>query len=141
MKHTVDSSCIFCKIVAGTIPSFKVFENEAVLAFMDINALSRGHTLVIPKHHAVRTHELPTDVMSEVGKALSVVAKAVVAATGNEDYNILQNNGAIANQAVNHVHFHIIPKTATEGLGLVWKAGEPDKGELAKLASDIQSKI
>jgi galactose-1-phosphate uridylyltransferase len=59
MKHASDASCIFCKIVSGTIPSFKVFENEHVLAFLDINALSEGHTLVVPKHHAEMTHQLP----------------------------------------------------------------------------------
>jgi diadenosine tetraphosphate (Ap4A) HIT family hydrolase len=65
--------CIFCKIITGAIPSMKVFENDHVLAFLDINPLSVGHTLVIPKYCAQRTHQLPEDVMGEVGKALQVL--------------------------------------------------------------------
>ena len=142
MKGTLNDACIFCKIIKGSIPSFKVYENDHVLAFLDINALSRGHTLVIPKHHAERTHQLPEEFMGEVGKALQRVAGAVVKATGCEDYNVLQNNGAVAHQAVMHVHYHIIPKLESgEGLGIVWKSGEPEKDALKALASDISSKI
>lgn len=141
MARVVAADCIFCKIVAGTIPSFKVYENEHVLAFLDINALSGGHTLVVPKHHAERTHELPTDVMGEIGRALQLVSAGVVAATGVTDYNVLQNNGRLAHQAVMHVHYHIIPKTAQDGLEIVWNATSPDKAALADLAAKLTSAI
>ena len=131
------SDCVFCKIVGGTIPSHKVYENEHVLAFLDINGLSKGHTLVIPKYHAQKTHELPAESLSEVGKALGVVAKAI----GAEDYNILQNNGKIAHQAVFHVHYHIIPKTESEGLHIKWDAQTPSQEALAQIAKDIKSRI
>lgn len=141
MKAVSDSSCIFCKIVSGGIPCFKVYENEHVLAFLDINALSSGHTLVIPKHHAERTHQLPVDVMGEVGRAIHVVSSALVATGGMKDYNVLQNNGQLAHQAVTHVHYHIIPKTDKEGLDIIWNSTTPDKGELAALANKLSSQI
>jgi diadenosine tetraphosphate (Ap4A) HIT family hydrolase len=141
MKAVTDPACIFCKIVSGAIPSFKVFENEHVLAFLDINALSPGHTLVIPKYHAERTHQLPADVMGEVGRAIHVVSSALVATGGMRDYNVLQNNGAAAHQAVMHVHYHVIPKTDNEGLDIIWNSTTPDKGELGELANKLSSHI
>lgn len=142
MKGVLSDSCIFCKIIKGAIPSYKVFENDHVLAFLDINALSKGHTLVIPKHCAARTHELPEEFMGEVGKALQKVSKAIVEATGVPDYNILQNNGEAAHQAVFHVHYHIIPKQPNgAGLGIVWKSGNPEKDALEALAGDIKAKF
>ncbi|KAK1638114.1 HIT-like domain-containing protein [Colletotrichum phormii] len=93
------ASCIFCKIIKGEIPCFKLFESEKTLAFLDINPLSRGHALVIPKHHGAKLSDIPDDQLSEV---LPVVKK-LVAATGATDYNILQNNGRIAHQVVDHV--------------------------------------
>lgn len=134
---SVDAGCIFCKIIQGTIPSHKVFENDHVLAFLDINGLSKGHTLVIPKYHAQKTHEIPAEYMGEVGKALAVVSKAI----GAENYNILQNNGREAHQAVFHVHYHIIPKLGDDGLGITWNTQTPTGDELRELAKDIRSRI
>lgn len=114
---------IFDKILAGEIPCHRVYEDEHVLAFLDINPLSDGHTLVIPKERAAQLHELSADSAAAIGRVLPRLCRAVVAATGASAYNVLQNNGAAAHQAVFHVHFHIIPKLGEAGLGVGWRAG------------------
>ena len=98
MENFLDPDCIFCKIIRGEIPSHKVYENDYVYAFFDINPLSLGHTLVIPKYHAQKTHELPLIYSQKVGEALNIVAKALVKTFNIDNYNILQNNGRIAHQ-------------------------------------------
>lgn len=137
MSHNADPNCIFCKIVAGTLPCFKVAETEHTLAFLDINPLSHGHTLVIPKYHAQKVHEVPVEAMAELGKQLVVLSKAIGAA----DYNILQNNGRNAHQLVDHAHFHIIPKTEDEGLKIGWPCQAANKEVLAQLCKDIKQKL
>ncbi|KAJ0295699.1 hypothetical protein COL516b_012316 [Colletotrichum fioriniae] len=127
------ASCIFCKIIKGEIPCFKLFESEKTLAFLDINPLSRGHALVIPKHHGAKLADIPDDQLSE----LLPVVKKLVAATGATDYNVLQNNGRIAHQMVDH-----IPKpNETEGLGVGWPQQATDMDKLKALFEDIKSKM
>jgi histidine triad (HIT) family protein len=113
---------IFDKILSGEIPSHKVYEDEHVLAFLDIGPLSDGHTLVIPKERKVRLDQLSDESAAAIGRVLPRLCRAVMRATGATDYNILQNNGSAAHQVVMHVHFHIIPKFGREGLGLLWPA-------------------
>lgn len=133
---------IFAKILRGEIPCHKVYEDDKVLAFLDINPLSRGHTLVIPKEIAATMDELSDDSAAALGRALPRIARALQAASGTRDYNILQNNGARASQAVHHVHFHIIPKADDgSGLGLVWKPRRLDDAEARKLAADIATHV
>lgn len=115
---------IFDKILAGEIPCHRVYEDERVLAFLDIMPLSPGHTLLIPKERAAQLHQLSQAGAEALGRALPLVARAVIAAVGAQDYNVLQNNGAAAHQAVLHVHFHIIPRLGEAGLGIGWKAGK-----------------
>ena len=125
---------IFGKIIAGQIPCHKVYEDEHVLAFLDINPLSRGHTLVIPKEPAETLDKLSDDAAAALGRVLPRICRAVIAATGVTQYNVLENNGAGAHQAVFHVHFHIIPKTApSEGLVIGWPAGSLDMKEAQAL--------
>lgn len=132
---------VFSKIIRGEIPCHPVYEDEQVLAFLDINPLSRGHTLVIPKEAVERVDQLSEDSGAALGRALVRVARAVVAATGCTSYNILQNNGAAAHQAVMHVHFHIIPKYDGQGLGLGWKPGSLDADDGKALAAAINEKL
>ncbi len=133
---------IFAQIIDGQIPSHKVYEDEHVLAFLDIGPLSQGHTLVIPKEPAVTLDELSDDAAAAIGRALPRICRAVVAATGVSEYNVLQNNGRTAHQAVMHVHFHIIPKPAPgEGLGIDWPAGKLDDQEAKALAETIRVAI
>ncbi|KAJ0169013.1 Hit family protein 1 [Colletotrichum tanaceti] len=138
MTSSTLASCIFCKIIKGDIPCFKLFESDKTLGFLDINPLSRGHALVIPKHHGAKLFDIPDEHLSEI---LPVVKK-LVAATGATDYNILQNNGRIAHQVVDHVHFHMIPKpNETEGLGVGWPQQQTDMDKLKALFEDIKSKM
>ncbi len=117
-------STIFDRILAGEIPCHRVFEDEHVLAFLDIGPLSEGHTLVIPKERAAFLHELSDESSAAIGRVLPRIVRAVLAATGATQYNLLQNNGSEAHQAVFHVHFHIIPRAGERGLGLQWEPGE-----------------
>jgi histidine triad (HIT) family protein len=113
---------IFAKIIRGEIPCHPVYEDEHVLAFLDVNPLSRGHTLVIPKEPAETLDQLSDEAGAAIGRALPRIARGVLKATGARMYNVLQNNGAGAHQAVFHVHFHVIPKYDDgAGLGLGWK--------------------
>jgi histidine triad (HIT) family protein len=131
---------IFTKILAGEIPCHRVYEDDKVLAFLDINPLSRGHTLVIPKEPAETLDALSDDDAAAIGRVLPRIARAVQAATGARSYNVLQNNGVAAHQAVMHVHFHIIPKFDDgTGLGIGWKATQLADG--AALAKAIASKV
>jgi len=132
-------STIFDKILEGEIPCHRVYEDEHVLAFLDINPLSEGHTLVIPKERVAMLHEMSDEQAAAIGRVLPRIARAVLGATGTTEYNVLQNNGPGAHQAVFHVHFHIIPKTDAGGLGVGWKPGALDDGE--KLAASIRDAL
>ena len=114
--------CIFCRIAAGQIPAQVVYQSPEVLAFLDIAPLADGHTVVIPRAHAERLHELDPAAAAEVGRVLGSLAMRIVSAVGAEGYNVLQNNGATAGQVVPHVHFHIIPRRGGDGLGIRWNA-------------------
>ena len=130
---------IFSRIVAGEIPCHRVYEDGHVIAFLDIGPLSRGHVLVVPKEERAKLHELGEESAAALGRALRKVAAAVVRATGCADYNVLQNNGAAAHQAVMHVHFHVIPRHADgTGLGIGWRAGTLDQAGAPALAASIR---
>jgi len=128
---------VFKKIIDGHIPAHKVYEDDRVLAILDVGPLSRGHTLVIPKEPAETLDALSEESAAAIGRVLPRLARAVIEATGVREYNVLQNNGRGAHQAVDHVHFHIIPKPSTrEGLGVAWPAGT-----LASDAAELAAKI
>ena len=124
------TDCLFCKIVAGEVPSAKVYEDEHVLAFLDLFPLATGHALVIPKAHHVTLGDLPSKTMERVGAVLPRVARAVAAATGVPAYNLLQSNGTAAGQEILHAHFHIVPRAPQDGIGFCWKAGSYGEGEM-----------
>jgi histidine triad (HIT) family protein len=126
-----DNPTIFDRILDGEIPCWRLYEDEHVFAFLDIYPLAEGHCLVIPKERKAFLHELSDDSAAAIGRVLPRLARAVLAATGAKDYNVLQNNGAAAHQAIFHVHFHIIPKVDGQGLGIGWKPGQlsPPRGE------------
>ena len=130
---------IFTKIIAGEIPCHRVYEDDKVLAFLDISPLSRGHVLVIPKEPAETLDQLSDDSAAAIGRVLPRLSRAVLAATGARHFNVLQNNGAPAHQAVFHVHFHIIPRFDDAGLEIEWDAGKLADG--AELAKAIAAKL
>lgn len=127
------STTIFDRILAGEIPCHRVYEDEHVLSFLDVGPLSPGHTLVIPKERKAHLHELSDDAAAALGRVLPRICRAVMAATGATAYNVLQNNGAAAHQAVFHVHFHVIPKLDGKGLGVGWAPGALDGATAADL--------
>ncbi len=129
---------VFDRILSGEIPSHKLYEDEHVLAFLDVFPLSRGHALLIPKERRAHLHELSDEAGAALGRVLPRLARAVVEATGATAYNVLQNNGAAAHQAVFHVHFHIIPRSGERGLGIGWNAGKLGDEEGAELAASIR---
>ncbi len=132
------SDTIFTKIIRGEVPSHTVYEDAHVLAFLDINPLARGHLLVIPKEAAPTLDRLSDDAAAALGRVLPRLCRAVVEVTGCKDYNVLQNNGAAAHQAVFHVHFHIIPKPGEDaGLSITWPAGQLDGDVAQKLADEL----
>lgn len=133
---------IFSKILRGEIPSYKVYEDELVFAFLDIGPLSPGHLLVIPKQEVATVDQLTDESAAAIGRVLPRLSRALMKATGAQEYNILQNNGAGAHQAVFHVHFHIIPKYADgRGLGLVWRPMKYEGDAASKLAADITAQL
>lgn len=133
---------LFTKIINGEIPCHKVYEDERVFAFLDIAPLAPGHTLVIPKEPAQTMGELSDESAAALGRVLPRLCRAVCEATGTTQYNLLQNNGERAHQAVMHVHVHIIPKPdETRGLGVGWPSGEIDHEAAASLAAAIVQRM
>lgn len=121
---------VFSKILRGEIPCHKLYEDDRVLAFLDVHPIARGHALVIPKQAVASLDAMSDDDAAAIGRVLPRLARAVLAATGATAFNVLQNNGAEAHQAVFHVHFHIIPKHADgSGLGVEWNATKLADGE------------
>ncbi len=136
------SETIFTRIIKGQIPSHRVYEDERVFAFLDIAPLSPGHTLVVPKEPAVTLDALSEESAAAIGRVLPRIARAVMAATGTRDYNVLQNNGVAAHQAVPHVHFHVIPKPGdARGLGIDWPAGRLEAEDGRKLAAAVAAEL
>ena len=136
------SGTLFSKILRGEIPCHKVYEDELVFAFLDIGPLSTGHTLLIPKEPAATLDALSDESSAAIGRVLPRLCRAVMAVTGVREYNVLQNNGPGAHQAVFHVHFHIIPKpNADQGLGVGWPAGALGGEAGAALAAQLRDAL
>jgi len=133
---------IFSRIIGREIPSHEVYSDARVFAFLDIAPLSHGHVLVVPVEEQEFLHELSDESAAALGVALPRVARAMMAATGATAYNILQNNGAAAHQAVPHVHFHIIAKYADgSGLQLGWNPHTLSTSDGALLAAKIREHL
>ena len=135
--HHQDSNCVFCKIVAGEIPSMIVKDTPYALSFMDVGPLADAHLLLIPKQHYVRLDEMPVDDLVQTTSLLPMLTRAVMQVSGASAYNILQNNGAVSGQAVLHVHFHIIPRHSADGLGYRWNAGQYEPGRDKQIHESI----
>lgn len=133
---------VFSKIIRGEIPCHKVYEDASTLAFLDVGPLSKGHVLVIPKESAVTLDQLSDDSAAAIGRVLPRICRAVMKATGATAFNVLQNNGSTAHQAVMHVHFHIIPKfDEGSGLGIKWGAGKLEAAAGKELAALIAAEV
>jgi histidine triad (HIT) family protein len=134
-----DPNCVFCKIVAGAIPSFKLYEDEATLAFMDINPVHDGHCLVIPKAHHPTVFETPADIVAAVARASAKVAGAVDKAVRPDGLNLLQANGPGAAQSVSHFHVHILPRRMNDGLLMNWALKSGDMKRIGEWAERIRA--
>ncbi|WP_193224688.1 HIT family protein [Bacillus sp. B1-b2] len=138
------SDCIFCKIIAGEIPAKKVFENDHVIAFLDISQVTKGHTLVVPKTHVKDIFELTPKISKDLFEVVPTVATAIKEAYNPIGLNLLNNNGEKAGQSVFHYHMHIIPRYGKgDGFGAVWKTNFDGytSEELTQIADDIKEKI
>ena len=136
------SDCIFCKIVAGAIPATRVYEDEAVLAFLDIGPIVRGHTLVIPKAHYDPLTAIPPDLLHRVIDAVQRIAAAQRTGLKADGVNVHQSNGAVAGQLVPHAHFHVIPRFADDGHRWNWNAGRyADPAEMTALAERLRAAL
>ncbi len=133
------ADCIFCRIVRGQIPCYRLFEDEQVLSFLDVGPLSRGHALVIPKQHYATLDEMSAELAGVCMATVARVGPAVMAAIGKAGgpWNVLQNNGTVAGQVIGHVHFHIIPRSENDGLGYRWNPGSLDADNAKQLAAAI----
>jgi histidine triad (HIT) family protein len=137
----LDPNCVFCKIIQGEVPSFKVFEDDRTLAFMDINPANPGHVLVIPKFHAPDVFEIAEPWLGASVDAARKVARAVRATVDPDGVNIVQANGPGAAQSVAHFHWHVLPRRKDDGLLLNWGLTPGDMTEIATLAERIRSNV
>ena len=135
-----EAGCIFCKIVRGEIPSFKVYEDDSVLAFLDIRPVNPGHTLVVPKKHSENVFDIPSNDWIAVTEVARKLAIAIEKAVGADGVNLAMNNRENAGQLVDHAHIHIIPRKKEDGLKL-WPQHPYPEGEAVKVAEKIRKEI
>ncbi|CAA3905815.1 adenosine 5'-monophosphoramidase [Staphylococcus aureus] len=139
------SETIFGKILTGEIPSFKVYEDDYVYAFLDISQVTKGHTLLIPKKASANIFETDEETMKHIGAALPKVANAIKRAFNPDGLNIIQNNGEFADQSVFHIHFHLIPRYENDidGFGYKWETHEDilDNDAKQRIAEQIQAQF
>jgi histidine triad (HIT) family protein len=133
-----DPDCLFCKIVAGEVPSQRIAEDERTISFMDINPATRGHALVIPKAHAVNLLEIEPDDLAAVALAAQQLAQRVPERLGADGVNLLNSCGSAAWQTVFHFHVHVIPRYAEDPLRLPWTPAPGDADEIADAASALR---
>jgi histidine triad (HIT) family protein len=141
-KHVeTPADCIFCKIIAGQVPSTRVYEDDDVLAFMDINPVAKGHTLVVPKAHHRDQLDTPPAVLATLAERIAKVAAAVVKATQADGFNVSQFNGTAAGQVVFHIHYHIIPRHLGDNAFAPWHHTKYEEGEIQRLAEQIRGDL
>jgi histidine triad (HIT) family protein len=126
-------SCLFCRIVAGEIPSRRIFEDATTLAFMDINPGTRGHALVVPKIHATDLFDIAPEAIADVARTAKRVAVAARSTLRCDGVNLVQSSGAAAFQSVFHLHMHVIPRYVGDDMKLPWN---PRTGD-AKLLDEL----
>jgi histidine triad (HIT) family protein len=135
------ADCVFCRILKGEIPAQKIFEDGKVFAILDINPVSWGHTLVIPKDHFETWTDLPVDVVSALALASQAVARGLLKATGAPGFNLLMNNHRCSGQAIPHAHYHVIPRKPDDAVKYNWPAKPYPPGELEKAAEAIKKAL
>lgn len=129
--------CIFCKIVAGEIPSQILYEDEKFKVILDVGPATRGHALILQKNHYANLYELPEEDAAEAMKLAKRMMIKMTEKLNCDGFNIVQNNGEVAGQTVFHFHMHLIPRYKNDGEILKYVAGEPDQEELAQIRKMI----
>ncbi|MFC5630565.1 MULTISPECIES: HIT family protein [Streptococcus] len=136
------ADCIFCNIISGDIPSCKVYEDQEVLAFLDISQTTPGHTLVIPKEHVRNVLEMSESTASSLFKRIPKIARAIQKSTNAPAMNIINNNESIAGQTVFHAHIHLVPRySGNDGINITYTTNEPNFEVLGKMAEQIAQEV
>jgi histidine triad (HIT) family protein len=135
-----DENCIFCKILAGEIPSTAVYEDDDFKAILDVNPAARGHVIILPKNHAANIYELPDEDASKIMVVAKKIATAIEKAYRCDGVNILQNNGEAAGQTVFHLHVHVIPRFKGDTVNIGWKQGDMPE-DLDAICKEIQAQL
>lgn len=134
-----DENCIFCKIIAGEIPSTAVYEDDDFRAILDVNPAARGHVIILPKKHAANIFELEDEEAAKIFPVAKKIATALKKTYQCDGVNVLQNNGEAAGQTVFHLHVHVIPRYYDDDVNIMWKPGEtPD---LEVVAEEIKKNL
>ena len=137
-----NTDCIFCKIIAGALPSAKIYEDDNILAFMDIGPIAKGHVLVIPKQHSEMIIDTDQKILADIMIVAQKIAQAQIDGMGADGVNIMQANGVVAGQVVPHIHFHIIPRFKEDNINYNWQAQSyTDNQEMIDFADKISSKL
>lgn len=134
-----EDNCIFCKIIAGEIPSTAVYEDEDFRAILDVNPAARGHVIILPKKHAANIIELEEEEAAKVFPIAKKIAAALMKTYHCDGVNILQNNGEAAGQTVFHLHVHVIPRYYGDDINIKWKPG--DTPDLQAVADEIKKNL
>jgi histidine triad (HIT) family protein len=141
MTHPTETTCVFCKIVAGELPSFKLLEDEATIAFMDINPVNPGHALAVAKGHWPTVDVIPADVLAAVARTAQKIAKAAVTALKPAGVNLVQANGPAAGQSVPHLHIHIMPRRPGDDVSLNWEPKAGDRAEIEAIYKKLKAAL
>ena len=141
MTHPTDGNCIFCKIVAGQIPCFKLLEDANTIAFMDINPVNPGHALAVAKGHWPTVDVIPAEVLGAVARTAQKVAKAAFKVLKPHGVNLLQANGEGAGQSVPHLHIHIMPRRHDDGVVLNWQPRPGDVAEIEAICRRLKAAL
>jgi len=132
--------CIFCKIVAGEIPSYRIYEDKETLAFLDVGPVNYGHTLVIPKKHVENLETIDEETLGKVVMTVKKVGRSIKTGLGAKGYNIGLNNDQVAGQIIPHLHFHVMPRTEGDGLKL-WPQGKYGEGEAEEAMKKLKAQF
>ncbi|MBD5547658.1 MAG: HIT family protein [Lachnospiraceae bacterium] len=130
-------NCVFCKIIAGEIPSHTLHEDEQFKVILDVGPATKGHALILPKHHYANLYELPENMAADAMRLAKKMMTTMTDKLKCDGFNLVQNNGEVAGQTVFHFHMHLIPRYKNDGEILKYIAGEPDQEELAQIKKTI----
>jgi histidine triad (HIT) family protein len=141
MTEPTDPDCVFCKIVAGQVPSFKLLEDEATIAFMDINPVNPGHALAVAKGHWPTVDVIPPAVLASTVRTAQKIAQAAMTALKPAGVNLVQANGPAAGQSVPHLHIHIMPRRPGDDVSLNWTPKPGDRAEIEAIYRKLKAAL